>query len=110
MADEKISGLDDLLYDVTLTDNDTGDPFTSGDVTMVLCKLDTVEPLGDGSIQALEHVGEGRWKATHDADDFAADLPALNKKFDRVIKVAGITDGRHLARCRRVAIIKERPE
>ena len=108
--DEKISGLDDLFYDVTLTDASTGTALTSGTVSVKLCTMATTTALGAGSTQALSHVAAGRWTATHDAAGFLADLPAIGSRFDKVLFVSGQTDGRLLARCKRVAIIDERDE
>ena len=108
--DEKISGLDDLFYDVTLTDASTGAALTSGTVSVKLCTLGTTTALGAGSTQALSHVAAGRWTATHDAATFEPDLPEIGGRFDKVLFVTGQTDGRLLARCRRVAIIDERDD
>ena len=110
IADENISGLDDLFYDVTLTDASTGAALTTGTVSVKLCTLGTTTALGASSTQALTHVAAGRWTATHDAASFLGDLPALGGRFDRVLFVTGQTDGRLLARCRRVAIIDERAD
>lgn len=108
IADEKISGLDDLFYDVTLTDASTGAALTSGTVSVKLCTVGTTTALGAGSTQALAHVAAGQWTAVHDAATFEPDLPPVGGRFDKVLFVAGQTDGRLLARCRRVAIIDER--
>jgi hypothetical protein len=107
-ADENISGLDDLFYDVTLTDASTGAAITTGTVSVKLCTLGTVTALGSQSTKALAHVAAGRWTGVHDAALFEPDLPDIGRRFDRVLLVSGITDGRLLARCRRVAIIDER--
>lgn len=104
---DTVSGLDDLFYDVWLTDASAGE-LDSGTVTVKLCTMGTTTALGGGSSQALTHVGGGRWTATHDAAGFLADLPAVGRYFDRVLFVTGQTDGRLLARCKRVAIIDER--
>lgn len=104
---ENVSGLDDLFYDVTLTDESTGAAITTGTVTMTLCERGTTTSLGSGAAKSLTHVAAGRWTATHDASDFVAVLPGVNQQFDRVLTVTG-SAARLLARCRRVAIIDER--
>lgn len=102
-----ISGLDDLLYDVTLTDPLTGLPVTSGVVEMVLCQLGTTTRLGPNSGVFLTHQGNGRWTGVADAAVFAPDLPSVGSLFDRVIFVDDSTTGRLLARCRRVSMVED---
>jgi len=104
---ELISGLDDLLYDLTLQDENTGLPLTSGTVTVSLCVVGTRTPLGANSTVVLTHVGNGRWTGVHDSQLFVNDLPPVNSLFDRVLFIEGVTEGRLLARCRRISILSE---
>ena len=106
MTYEEVSGLDDLAYDVTLTNKLTGAAITTGTVTMKLCSRGTTTSLGSGATKALTHVAAGRWTATHDFSDFAAVLPTIGAQFDRVLSVSGAAD-RLLARCKRVRIVSE---
>ena len=101
---ESVSGLDDLFYDLTLTDEPTGAALTTGTVTVTLCTANTTTALGSGATQALAHVGAGRWTATHDAAAFVALLPAVGVPFDKVLVVTGAAT-RRLAHCKRVAIV-----
>ena len=103
---ELISGLDDLFYDLTLTDEATGTALTSGTVSVVLCEANTTTSLGTGASKALTHVADGRWTATHDYADFASLLPRAGVAFDKVLVVAGVAS-RRLARCKRVGIVDE---
>lgn len=103
---ELISGLDDLFYDLSLTDPATGAPLTTGTVQVKLCAVGTTTPLGANSTVALAYqTSIQRWTGTHDAALFAADLPPVGALFDRVLFVNGQTSGRLLARCRRVSIV-----
>jgi hypothetical protein len=104
--EEDVSGLDNLHYDVVLSDPITGAPLTSGTVTMRLADVGTVDRLGDSTNAEVEmaHVGDGRWVGTHEASDFGPLLPAVGEQFDRVLVIAGVTQGRLMARCRRVSI------
>lgn len=105
--EELISGLDDLLYDVTLTDPVTGDPITEGIVQVKLCTVGTLTPLGVNSTVSLTHQGAGRWTGQHEAFYYSQDLPAIGSLFDKVLVVAASAD-RLLARCRRVSILYDR--
>lgn len=103
---ELISGLDDLYYDLSLTDPATGDPLTAGTVQIKLCSVGTTTPLGVNSTVTLTYQSSTqRWAGVHDAALFSADLPAVGALFDRVLFVNGQTGGRLLARCRRVSIV-----
>lgn len=104
---ELISGLDDLFYDLTLQDENTGSPLVSGTVTVRLCQVGTTTALGPNSSVVLSHVGGGRWTGVHDAALFAADLPAVGSLFDRVLLISDATNGRLLTRCRRISIVNE---
>jgi hypothetical protein len=104
---EEISGLDDLAYAVTLTDR-TGAPITSGSVTMSLCVLNSILPLGGlaASTQPLAHNGAGEWTGVHDLTNVAqaiANVP-IGSLFARVLTVSGVAT-RQLATCRRVRIL-----
>jgi hypothetical protein len=105
--EELISGLDDLLYDVTLGDPVTGAPITSGAVEVRLCTVGTITPLGPNSTCILVHQAGGRWVGQHDGAAFSYDLPAIGELFDKVLIVGGSAE-RLLARCRRVSILNDR--
>lgn len=104
---QEISGLDDLFYDVTITDASTGLPLTTGSVIMRLCTTGTATALGGLSVssQVLTHMGSGRWTATHDNLDIAiavATIP-VGTKFDRCLIVANLA-ARKVATCKRVTV------
>lgn len=104
---EAISGLDDLFYDITLTDASTGAPITSGAVTMRLVRRRTATPLhATAALCALTHVSAGRWTGVHDGADVATALATLpmGAEFDRIVVVDGLTDGRLVAVCKRVPV------
>jgi hypothetical protein len=104
---EHVSGLDDLFYDVTLTDASTGAALTSGTVTMKLCTVGTTTALAGGtSTVTLAHQGAGRWTGTHDVADVATAIGSLSigQAFDRVLQVTGVGQ-RLLARCIKVSIL-----
>jgi uncharacterized phiE125 gp8 family phage protein len=105
--EELISGLDDLLYDVTLGDPVTGAPVSLGTVTVSLCQPGTTTPLGPNSTATLTHQTGGRWTGTHQAGLFVLDLPAVGGLFDKVLFVSG-TRADLLARCRRVSLLNGR--
>jgi hypothetical protein len=106
-AIEEISGLDDLAYDVTLTDS-AGAAITTGVVTMSLCTAGTASPLGGlaAASQALSHVSGGRWTGTHDDTNVALAIAplAIGQRFDRVLTVTGLAV-RTQAQCVRVAVV-----
>jgi hypothetical protein len=104
---EDVSGLDAVFYDVTLTDESTGLPLTTGVVQMLLCAVDTVAPLHpSAAIVSLTHVAAGRWTGTHTPANLTTALASLpvRRQFDRVLVVDTYTNGRRLARCRKVAV------
>jgi hypothetical protein len=103
---ESISGLDDLFYDVTLTDASTGAALTSGTVTMKLCTVGTTTALGGSASVSLAHQGAGRWTGTHDSTDVATSISslAIGQPFDRVLLVTNVGE-RLLARATKVAIL-----
>lgn len=103
---ESVSGLDDLFYDVTLTDAATGAALTSGTVTMALCTVGTTTALGGTATVTLAHQGAGRWTGTHESTDVASAIAALaqGQPFDRVLTVTGVGQ-RRLARCTKVTIL-----
>ena len=101
---ETVSGLDNLLHDVTLTNAKTGDPITTGTVTVSFCESNTTTALGAGSTATLTHDTDGRWTGVTYASDLGPDLPALRRLFDRVLTYNGVTT-RRLARCQRVDIV-----
>ena len=107
MKTERISGRDDLAYDVEIHDA-MGAPVTTGSVTMMLCQLGTATPLVNGTAAqvALEHQGAGRWTGTHDDADVATAIAAvpLRALFDRVCVVEG-RGARRVARCQRVPVL-----
>jgi hypothetical protein len=105
--EELISGLDDLLYDVTLGDPVTDVPISLGTVTVSLCQLGTTIPLGPNSTVTLTHQIGGRWTGTHAAALFVLDLPAVGALFDKVLFVSGARADL-LARCRRVSLLNGR--
>lgn len=110
MKVERISGRDDLAYDVIIRDA-TGAAVTTGTVTMVLCAYGTATPLVSGGEAAapLTHQSGGRWQGAHDDASIAtaiADIP-IGGLFDRVLMVEGRA-ARRLARCQRVAVVSER--
>ena len=106
---ELVSGLDDLFHDVTLTDESTGAALTTGTVSMRLCAVNTATALGGlaAATQALTHVAAGRWTAVHDDANVAAAVAtiAIGARFDRCLIVSGITGGRRVAQCKRVAVV-----
>ena len=108
MTMEDVSGLDDLFYDVTLTDAGTGAALTTGAVTMQLVTAGTVTPLGATANCPLTHVAAGRWTGTHDAADVLAAITglAVGQQFDRVLVVTGL-GVRKRASCRRVVVVDE---
>jgi hypothetical protein len=106
---EDISGLDDLFYDVTLTDASTGAALTAAQaptVTMMLCRLGTTTPLAPTASQTLTFQSAGRWTGLHDDADVLAAIGtvAIGQRFDRVLQV-GTLATRRMATCRRVAIL-----
>lgn len=104
---EELSGLDAVFYDVTLTDESSDTPITTGVVQMLLCPTNTVAPLHpSAAIVSLTHVAAGRWTGTHNPVDLATALASVpvGRTFDRVLVVDNFTSGRRLARCKRVAI------
>jgi hypothetical protein len=107
---EQISGLDDLFYDITVTDESTGQPLTSGVVIMRLSPTGTKDQL-NASAQAeksLTHAGAGRWIGTHDDVDVIAVLSAVKMRalFDRVVIVNNLA-ARKVATCRRVPLVDD---
>ena len=105
---EFISGLDDLTYRVTLRDAKTNAPITSGTVTMRLVQRLTVTPLHPtAAVCALTHTANGEWVGDHDAVDVLTAMTAgrvpVQGEFDRVVVVDGLTGGRLVAVCVRVA-------
>jgi hypothetical protein len=104
---EPYSGLDDIFYDVTLTDASTGLALTTGSVIMRLCTRGTSTALGglSAASQTLTHQGAGRWTGTHDNLDIATAVATLNvgQLFDRVLIVANLA-GRKIATCQRVVV------
>jgi hypothetical protein len=110
MSTENVSGLDDLFYDVTLTDASTGTALTAGTVTVALCTARTTTPLGNTATVTLTHVANGRWTGVHDGADVASAISALplGGAFDRVLFVAGAAT-RRLATCRRVTVVEHAP-
>ena len=104
---EPYSGLDDIFYDVTLTDASTGLALTTGSVIMRLCTRGTATALGGLSVasQTLTHQGSGRWTGTHDNLDIASALATVTvgQLFDRVLIVANLA-GRKIATCQRVPV------
>jgi hypothetical protein len=105
--EELVSGLDDLIYDVTLSDPVLGTLVTSGNVSVSLCQVGTTTPLGPESTVVLTHRGAGRWTGTHIAIQFSQDLPAVGELFDKVLFVDDSAE-RLLSRCRRVSILNDR--
>lgn len=106
-AIESISGLDDLFYDVTLTDQSTGAALTTGSVEMRLCAKGTTTALvSPAGVQSLAHVGAGRWTAVHDDTNVATALAALSpgQLFDRVVVATGLA-ARKLASCQKVPVV-----
>jgi hypothetical protein len=104
---ERISGLDDLFYDVTLTDQSTGGALTTGSVEMRLCTKGTTTALvSPAGVQALTHVGAGRWTGVHDDLDVAAALAGVSQGqlFDRVVIATGLA-ARKLATCQKVPVV-----
>lgn len=104
---EAISGLDDLAYKITLTDQRTGQPITAGSVSMRLVKRRTITPLhATQAVCPLTHVANGEWVGDHDAADVAAAVATvrLGEEFDRVVVVEGLTGGRLVAVCTRVPV------
>jgi len=106
---EDVSGLDDLFYDVTLTDASTGAALTPAQaptVTMMLCRLGTTTPLAPTASQTLTYQSAGRWTGLHDDADVLAALTAVavGQRFDRVLQV-GTLAVRRMATCRRVSIL-----
>jgi hypothetical protein len=104
-----VSGLDDIFYDVTLTDP-SGTAITTGTVTMRLCTAGTTTALGGlvAASQALTHQGAGRWTGTHDDTNVAAAIASLSvgQRFDRVLLVTGMA-ARKVATCRKVVVVDE---
>jgi hypothetical protein len=108
MADDlvPVSGLDDVFYDYTITDESTGAAMTTGAVSIVLTTHGTTTSLGTGATQTLTHVAAGRWTAVHDTADIVTalgDLP-IGAKFDRLLVITGGTT-RRVAICKRVAVV-----
>lgn len=107
LPQELVSGLDDIFYDVTLTDASTGTALASGStVIMSLCTVGTTTALGATATLTLTSQGAGRWTGTHDVADVATAISTLSigQAFDRVLTVTGI-GRRILARCFRVSIV-----
>jgi hypothetical protein len=97
-----VSGLDDLLYDVTLTDASTSAPLdvaVAGTVSVSLCRLNT---------EVLGWQGAGRWTAVQDDTNILAALTAggvvVGQKFDLILTI-GTLGVRKLSTCQRVAIL-----
>ena len=106
---EYVSGLDDLAYDITLTDARTGAPITTGAVSVRLVRPRTTTPLHPtAGVCALTPAGGGRWTGDHDAADVAAALNAgpvpIGGEFDRLVVVDGLTGGRLVAVGVRVSV------
>lgn len=104
---ENISGLDDLFYDVTLTDESTGAAMTTGSVEMRLCARGSATALvSPAGVQALAHVAAGRWTGVHDDANVAAALVGISQGqlFDRVLVVSGLA-ARKLATCQKVPVV-----
>lgn len=106
---ERISGLDDLFYDVTLTDQSTGAALTTGTVEMRLCAKGTTTALvSPAGVQSLTHVGAGRWTGVHDDANVAAALVGVSQGqlFDRVVIATGLA-ARKLASCQKVPVVAQ---
>lgn len=104
MKTEQISGLDDLFYDVTITDVRTNTAVTTGTVTMRLCTANTTTALAGGTASVtLTHDTGGRWTGTHESSDVATALSgvSIGGAFCRVLEVAGVTT-RVVATCTKV--------
>lgn len=106
-----ISGYDDLIYDITLVDESTGEyltPAAAGSVSIILCELNTTNALGATATQALTSQGDGRWTGLHNDSDilaaFIAGDVAVGEKFDILLQVGGLSL-RRLGTCQRVAIL-----
>ena len=106
---ETISGLDDLFYDVTLTDQSTGAALTTGTVEMRLCAKGTTTALvSPEGVQALTHVGAGRWTGVHDDTNVAVAIAGVShgQRFDRVVVATGLA-ARKLASCQKVPVVDQ---
>jgi hypothetical protein len=106
-----VSGYDDLFYDVSLTDESTGQalaPAAAGTVSVILCRINTTTPLGATATQNLTSQGSGRWTGLHDDTDVLAALTAGNvaigQRFDVILQVGSLAL-RRLGSCQRVAIV-----
>lgn len=106
-----VSGYDDLFYDVTLTDESTGQPLTpaaAGTVSVILARLNMTTPLGPTATQVLSSQGNGRWTGLHNDTDVLAALTAGNvivgQRFDVLLQI-GTVSLRRLGTCQRVAIV-----
>lgn len=107
-----VSGLDDLFYDVTLTDESTAAALAVGavsTVSVVLCRQHTNAALGPTASQTLTSQGSGRWTGLHDDSDVLAALAAggigIGQRFDLVLRV-GTLAVRKLATCQRVTVVE----
>lgn len=107
-----VSGLDDLFYNVTLTDESTGQaltPAAAGTVSVTLCRLNTTTALGVTATQVLTSQGNGQWSGLHDDAAVLAALTAgeivIGQRFDLVLQV-GTLATRRLGTCQRVAIVE----
>lgn len=105
--EELVSGLDNLLYDVTLGDPVSGVPVTTGSVQVKLCHPGTTTPLGPNSSIPLSHQVGGRWVGEHTATLFVTDLPPIGGLFDKMLFV-GTSRVDLLGRCRRVSALNGR--
>lgn len=106
-----VSGYDDLFYDVTLTDQSTGQyltPAAAGTVSVVLCQPNTTTALGATATQTLVSQGNGRWTGLHNDTDVLAALTAgpvnVGQRFDVLLQVGSLSL-RRLGTCQRVAIV-----
>lgn len=112
---QAVSGLDDLFYDVTLTDESTGaalNPAAVSSVTVGMCRLNTTTPLGGTATQVLTSQGNGRWTGLHDDANILAALTAggvvVGQKFDLILTI-GTLGVRKLGTCQRVAVVEVGP-
>lgn len=106
-----VSGLDDLLYDVTLVDANTAAPLDvgiAGTVSVALCRLHTTTPLGGTATQVLAWQGSGQWKAVQDDVNILTALNAggvvVGQQFD-VILTIGTLGVRKISTCQRVDVL-----
>ena len=111
-AIQAVSGLDDLFYDVTLTDESTGSPLAPGSVSTVsvsMCRLNTTTVLDATGLQVLSAQGNGRWTGLHNDTNILNALTVggvvVGQRFDLVLTV-GTLAVRRLGTCVRVAIVE----